>query len=204
MVIFGLSIGNTAQIFVREKNDGTLDRLFAAGISSFSIILGAMLSHTLILLVQVILMLIILLLGFQFQVVGSLGLLFSLVMLLGLDGMGVGVLIASVAESEVAAGQITVGTYFPCLMLSGVMWPISAIPKWFVWISYLLPTTWAAEAARSVMIRGWGLAWAQVWAPFLILFVWLLGVICLSVLSMPERERRHLHLCTQNQHKYKK
>lgn len=124
MVIFGLSIGMTAQafvrwhfntyflfIFLREKNDGTLDRLYAAGVTSLSVVLGntvsseyltykgALFSHQLVLIVQVVLMLIILLLGFGFNVVGSIGLLFLFVLLLGLDGMGFGLLIASVSST---------------------------------------------------------------------------------------------------------
>jgi len=47
------------------------------------------------------------------------------------------------------------GTFFPSMLLSGVIWPIEAIPEWLRYISYALPTTWAAESMRSVMLRGW-------------------------------------------------
>jgi len=40
------------------------------------------------------------------------------------------------------------------LLLSGILWPLEAIPFWLQKISYAFPTTWVAEAFRSLMIRG--------------------------------------------------
>lgn len=46
---------------------------------------------------------------------------------------------------------------FTVLLLSGILWPVEALPEWIQPVSYALPTTWTAEAFRSIMIRGWGL-----------------------------------------------
>eukprot|EP01105_Mastigella_eilhardi_P011242 TRINITY_DN2600_c0_g1_i4.p1 TRINITY_DN2600_c0_g1~~TRINITY_DN2600_c0_g1_i4.p1 ORF type:complete len:455 (+),score=84.47 TRINITY_DN2600_c0_g1_i4:356-1720(+) len=140
LIVFGMTIGMTAQVFVREKSDGTLDRLFAAGVGSGSMVLGTLFAYTAVLVVQVVLMIVVMVFGFGIHVQGSTGLMLLLVLLLGLDGMGFGLLIASVASTELAAAQITVGTYFPSLMLSGVLWPLSAVPHWC-----------AADARHSVL-----------------------------------------------------
>ena len=46
---------------------------------------------------------------------------------------------------------------FPVLLLSGILWPVQALPNWLQPVSWVLPSTWTAEACRSIMIRGWGL-----------------------------------------------
>ena len=39
----------------------------------------------------------------------------------------------------------------PCV---GIIWPLEGMPKFLRYISYALPTTYAAEAMRSIMGRG--------------------------------------------------
>ena len=36
----------------------------------------------------------------------------------------------------------------------GILWPVEGMPKFLQYISYALPTTYAAEAMRSIMGRG--------------------------------------------------
>lgn len=57
---------------------------------------------------------------------------------------------------------MALGSFFPVLLLSGVLWPLEAIPQGLRYISYGLPTTWAVEAMRSLMLRGWGIFHQQV------------------------------------------
>lgn len=51
-------------------------------------------------------------------------------------------------------------------------WPIEAIPIPLYYLSLSLPTTWAAEAGRSIMSRGWGLEHRQVWLGLVVPFAW--------------------------------
>lgn len=44
---------------------------------------------------------------------------------------------------------------FPLWIMSGVLWPLEAIPLYFRWVSDLTPITLALEALRSIMLRGW-------------------------------------------------
>jgi ABC-type multidrug transport system permease subunit len=65
-----------------------------------------------------------------------------------------------------AAAQVGMGTFFPSLMLSGIIWPLEGMTWWLRYVAYCLPTTWAAESMRSVMLRGWGIEKEHVWAGF--------------------------------------
>ena len=47
-----------------------------------------------------------------------------------------------------------------------------------------MPTTNAAEACRSVMIRGWGVSHVIVWRSYLISFAWMLGFLIFASLKL--------------------
>jgi ABC-type multidrug transport system permease subunit len=78
-----------------------------------------------------------------------------------------GLLVSTYADDERMAMQIGLGAFFPALLLSGVIWPLEGIPVPLVYISYCLPSTWTAEAMRSVFSRGWGLEHSAVYYAFL-------------------------------------
>jgi ABC-2 type transport system permease protein len=78
---------------------------------------------------------------------------------------------------------------FGVLIMSGIIWPIEAIPNWLRVISYLLPPTYAVDAIRSVMLRGWGLD--KIWLDVLVLFMF--GVVFLMLATWylkREREQK--------------
>jgi hypothetical protein len=49
---------------------------------------------------------------------------------------------------------------------------------------------WAADAMRSVMIRGWGMEWQGVWQSFLITGAWALALVVLASFNLSEKESR--------------
>ncbi len=63
-------------------------------------------------------------------------------------------LIGNISEFE--AVQSAFATFFPLQLLSGIIWPNQAMPRWLYYISLCLPTTWVANAFRDVMIKGTG------------------------------------------------
>ena len=54
------------------------------------------------------------------------------------------------------------------LVVSGVYYPVSVLPEWMQWISKISPATYALRGARSSILDGAGLAWADVW-PLLVI-----------------------------------
>jgi len=184
LICFAHSIGITAVAFVREKNDGTMDRIYAAGVSSKSIIIGHYIMSNVILIVQTAMLLAIVVFGFRVAVEGSIGWVIVILLALGGVGMSLGLVISGAASIEVEAVQLSLSAYFPALLMSGVIWPVEAIPTWISWLSYSLPTTWAAAALRSIMIRGWGVAYRQVWLAVVIIVAWGVGLIFVASLIL--------------------
>ena len=43
------------------------------------------------------------------------------------------------------------------------------------YISYVLPQTFACEAMRGILLRGWGMTFMPVWRGFVVTIAWTLG-----------------------------
>ena len=158
MVCFMFSLILTSMAFVGERYDGTLDRVFAAGTKPVEVLFGHLMALTSILVGQVAVVILIATLGFDITIEGSVFLLFALGMLLGWAAMCFGLVVSSKARSEFQAMQMNMPVMFPVLLLSGILWPVEALPAVVQPLSWALPTTWTAEAFRSIMLRGWGIS----------------------------------------------
>jgi len=170
LVCFMFSVILTTMAFVGERNDGTLSRLFAAGVQPSEILLGHLTAFSVILVGQVAVVIAIAVGVFDIPMKGSLTLLFALGLLLGWAAMCLGLFLSTKAKSEFQAMQLVMPILFPVLLLSGILWPVEALPIILREISLVLPSTWAAESFRSIMMRGWGLSAPLIWQSFLIVF----------------------------------
>jgi len=191
LICFAHSIGITAVAFVREKNDGTMDRIYAAGVTSKSIILGHYVISNVILILQTSMLLTLVVFLFQVSIKGNI--IWVIFMLLSLGGVGMclGLVISGAATIETEAVQLSLSAYFPALLMSGVIWPLESIPNWISWLSHSLPTTWAAQALRSIMIRGWGITDQQIWLAYVIILAWGIGLISIASLILNKNSVQH-------------
>eukprot|EP00698_Gefionella_okellyi_P025014 TRINITY_DN901_c0_g1_i1.p1 TRINITY_DN901_c0_g1~~TRINITY_DN901_c0_g1_i1.p1 ORF type:complete len:513 (+),score=119.78 TRINITY_DN901_c0_g1_i1:805-2343(+) len=187
VICYAYSTFLTAISFVNERSDGTLDRVFAAGVSPSEVVLGHKLTFAVVLVVQVFSMILVTIFGFGIPCEGPMEIIFFLGLILGLAGMSFGLLISSQAEREFDAMQMVWGSFFPVLLLSGILWPVQAIPRWMQYVSLAFPTTWAADAFRSVMTRGWGITYYTVWMGFVVSGAWLAFFLVGAVLSLRTR-----------------
>ncbi len=156
-------IGLTAQVFttilplvslVRERTTGTIERLMASPLTRSEIVLGYILSYTLIGLLQSSIILLVGVVIFNITIKGSLLLTFLLIYLFSIGTLGLGMLLSTVARNEIQALQFVPLTYIPAILLSGMLIPVESIPYPFNFFSYVIPLTYLIEILRSVMVRG--------------------------------------------------
>ena len=60
----------------------------------------------------------------------------------------------------------------PTIFLSGAFFPLQAMPKFMQLIAYFLPVTYAGDALRGVIVKGFSIGY--IWYPLFILFVFLI------------------------------
>ncbi len=100
---------------------------------------------------------------------------FLLTMLQGICGTTIGLIISAVCETQQDATQVALGIFYPNLILSGIIWPYESMPLALRYISYILPQTFACEAMRGILLRGWGITYMPVWRGFLVTIIWIVG-----------------------------
>ncbi len=157
-------------IIVREKTGGMLERLFATPLRSYELVVGHALALGVIAVAQSTVVLSAALLIFQVQVVGNIGLAFGILLLFAVGNQGLGMIASAAARNELQAVQFIPLVLFPSLLLSGVFFPLEAIPKDFRGLSFAVPLTYAGDALRSIMLRGWGVG--ELGVDIIVLFVY--------------------------------
>ncbi|KAM4591702.1 ABC transporter G family member 20 isoform 1-T1 [Odontesthes bonariensis] len=171
-ITFYLAVGLTALSFVLERKEGLLDRCTVSGVSSLETMLAHLFSQLFVISVQILLMLLFILLVFKNPNEGSLVLVVVLIVLQGVSGISFGLVISAAIDDEQSANQAALGIFYPNLILSGIIWPVECIPYPLRYLSLVLPQTYASEALRCIMYRGWGLSQMMVWRGFAVTLGW--------------------------------
>jgi ABC-2 type transport system permease protein len=157
LVVFFLVFVITSVSFLRERSQGTLERLFASPLRRGEIVLGYMLGFSLVALVQAAVVLCFALYALHVHNAGSVVLIFVIELLMVLTAVNLGIFLSSFARTEFQAVQFIPLVILPQVLLSGVVVPVSSEPQWMQALSNLLPLTYAVDALRDIMIKGAGL-----------------------------------------------
>jgi len=181
MVTFMLSIIS----FVHERGQHTLDRLLASPATEGEIVSGYVLALGFVGLIQSLVILTTAVLLFGIDIQGSALLALLLIFVFGVGMQGMGFVLSALAKNEFQAIQFIPIVLFPSILLSGVFWPIEAVPDVLRPASYFLPLTYAVDGLRSVMIRGWGVG--DVWFQVTVLLVFAAVMMLLSTYGLRKR-----------------
>jgi ABC-2 type transport system permease protein len=166
---------------VRERESGTLEQLAVMPFRPSDVILGKIAPYFLLASIDMIL---ITLLG-----VGLFNVPFNgNVIVLAVGGaiflfvvLGMGVLISTVSQNQAQAIQLAILIVMPQILLSGMIFPLAAMPWAVRWISYFLPLTYFTMITRGVMLRGTPFVAPAMWIPILVLFAMAVVIFGLAV-----------------------
>ena len=153
--------------FLRERSQGTMERLLATPATRLEMVLGYMLGLGLFALIQVAIILFFTVWVLKIHYLGSLAVLFVIVAFLAIVGITMGILASVFARTEFQVIQFVPLLIIPQALLSGLFWPVEEMPNYLQPFAYIMPLTYANRALRDVMLKGWGLA--EIWPNLLIL-----------------------------------
>lgn len=143
----------TSAAIVRERERGNLEMLINTPISSMELMLGKITPFIFIGALQVAIILSLSYWIFNVTVMGDLLQLSLLTLLFIAASLTLGLLISTVAKTQLQAMQMTVFVLLPSILLSGFMFPYEAMPNIVQWISEALPATHFIRAFRAIMLR---------------------------------------------------
>ena len=163
----------TALSLVLERKDGLLERSLVAGVNSLEFLVSHIMTQTLVLTIQEILMLITTFYIFEVPSRGPMIWVFALTFFQGVAGVMFGLFISSLCADEVSAAMLGMGSFFPTIMLGGIFWPIQSMPDWMASLAAFLPQTLPVESMRFILSRGWGIEYFEVVLGFLATWGWI-------------------------------
>ncbi|KAH7975379.1 hypothetical protein HPB52_000640 [Rhipicephalus sanguineus] len=172
-ITYIMAVGLTAISIVSEQKEGLLERSWvAAGSRQSHIDVMLVLCKFLVMFVQVAGLLVFTFIVFEIPSRGPFVWVVLLTLLQGCCGMIYGLVISSMCVEENSAIMLALGSFYPNLLLSGVVWPTQAMPYYMRYLSYGLPQTIPTESLRCILSRGWGIGHTEVWLGFVVSGAW--------------------------------
>ncbi|MBE6304712.1 MAG: ABC transporter permease [Bacteroidales bacterium] len=170
----------TSVSIVREKEMGTMEVLLVSPVSPSKIIFAKMIPYFAISCIVLITVLLLARYLLEIPMSGGIGGIFSLSLLYILLSLSLGLLVSTIATTQMAALLISAMVMMmPILMLSGMLFPIENLPKFFQVVSNIIPARWYIDAVRKMMIQG--LPIAAVWKNYAILMGMTVAILGVSL-----------------------
>lgn len=184
-IVFFLAVALTSSALIVERMEGLLDRSWVAGVSPGEILFSHVVTQFVVMCGQTALVLIFMISVFGVKNNGNIVFVIMLTLLQGLCGMCFGFVISAACELERNAIQLALGSFYPTLLLSGVIWPIEGMPWILRYVSLCLPLTLATNSLRSILTRGWPFTDSDVYMGFVSTLAWiaLFLIVTLTILK---------------------
>ena len=178
-----LQIGTTfatAMAVVRERERGTLEQLLVSPLSRWGLMLGKLVPYLCIGMLMAILLFAIMRFVFAVPIAGSViaMMLSTLVYVFAL--LSLGLLVATKAENQMQALQMSMTFIMPSVFFSGFIFPRETMPWIFYAIGALLPTTYFIDLMRAIILRG--ASFLEYWPALAIMSVMAVLLFCVCAL----------------------
>lgn len=169
----------TASAIVRERERGTLEQLQVTPATRAELILGKILPFIAIGYFQFTLTVLLMRYLFGIRIMGSVLELYLVGFLFMAAVLGLGMLISTIAQTQMQASQMSMFFLLPFVFLSGYVFPIDGMPVVFRWISNVIPAKYFIEVIRGIVLRGASLA--DLWQPTALLAAYTFLIITAAV-----------------------
>ena len=167
----------TSFAVVRERELGTLEQLFVTPVGRAALLLGKLTPYAVVGFIETLIVLAVMVYVFGVAIRGELALLVALASLFLVCGLGLGLLVSTLAKTQVEALQFAFMIMLPSVLLSGFMFPREEMPWPIYLVTFAIPVTYFIEILRGIVLAR---------ADFLDLSFWVGGltVCCLVVLIL--------------------
>lgn len=170
---------------LRERTNGTFERMLVTPIAKLDIILGYTLAFGLLAVVQSLIASSVAIFFLDMNVAGPEWFVVLIALLNALVGTALGVFVSAFAQTEFQAVQFMPALIFPQFLVCGLLLPLDQMPELLESIAYYLPLTYAVDALQRVVSETdlSNEAWRDVW----VLGAFILAAIVLGAASLRRR-----------------
>jgi len=167
VIVLLMSLLLTALAVVREREIGTLEQLLVSPLSATELMLGKTIPVACIALMQLTLVTAVALLWFDIPLRGSPAALLLAASLFILAGLSFGLFISTLASTQQEAFLSMFLFVLPAIILSGFMYPVDTMPRFFQELTLLNPLRHFLEVIRGIFLKGSGIR--ELWPQFTVL-----------------------------------
>ena len=144
----------TSLAMTRERERGTMENLLATPVRPSEVMIGKILPYVVMGYVQLCVIMGAAFTLFDVPMIGSIGLLLSLIGVFIVANLAVGFTFSTIAKNQLQAMQMTFFFFLPSILLSGFMFPFRAMPEWAQAIGEVLPLTHFLRIVRGILLKG--------------------------------------------------
>jgi ABC-2 type transport system permease protein len=175
----------TAAAVVREREVGTIEQLLVTPIQPGELLIGKIAPNMIIAVVNMLTILALGIYWFKVPFQGNFWLFFALVLLYVFAGLGLGLLISTVSQNQKQVQQLNGMIMLMGLLLSGFIFPRSAMPVVIQWAGNLFPLTHFIPIARGIVSKGIGFAYLR--NDIIALAVYVVVIMALAIRAFRQR-----------------
>ncbi|VVC03764.1 ABC-2 type transporter [Candidatus Burarchaeum australiense] len=154
LIIFQGATFNLGRAVAGERRDGSLVRVFMTPTSNTTILVGTQLFYLLFEIARSALIVLAAALLFGVSIKGSPIDIFVIIALYAMGVTGIGMILSVVSKSQEQYMALSALVTLPVMFLAGVFFPVDTMPAILQGVAKILPLSYAADALRGVMIKG--------------------------------------------------
>ena len=166
---------------LKERTTGTLDRLLATPVKRSEVVFGYILAYSTLAIVQTIIVTLSSIYLLNIEVVGSLYYVIIVNVLLAMVALTLGLLLSTIAKSEFQIMQFIPIVVIPQMFFSGIV-SVESMGKIAVYISKILPVTYASDGLSKIILEGKSLV--AVKHDVIVLIVFCIVLIVLNIIGL--------------------
>ena len=144
----------TGVSFLRERAQGTLERLLITPVGRADILIGYTVGFFVLAMIQSVIVVMFTLLVLKINYQGNIWEIWAILVPLIVVGVSLGVFISTLARNEFQVVQFIPLLLAPQIFLSGVIAEVDKMPAVLEYIAYALPLTYAVDGLKDVMLGG--------------------------------------------------
>ena len=156
LIIFQGATMGLGRAIAGERKDGSLTRVFLTPTSNTTIIVGTQLFYLLLETVRSSVIIFASMALFGVTLKGSMQDIIGIISIYAAGATGIGMVMSVIAKNQEQYMALSMLISLPVMFLSGVFLPIETMPGEFKAIAAALPVTYAADALRAIIVKGFG------------------------------------------------
>jgi ABC-2 type transport system permease protein len=183
-----LQIGTTfatAMAVVREREKGTLEQLLVSPLSRWGLMLGKLVPYLCIGMTMAIILFLIMRFLFHVPIAGSVVAVLFATFVYVFALLSLGLLVATKAENQMQALQMSMTYMLPSVFFSGFVFPRETMPWIFYALGALLPATYFISLMRAIILRG--AHFLEYWPNLAVLLVMSVLLFCFCALRFRKK-----------------